>query len=139
MYFGFMEMNIDITQINDAVFSASNPNGAEQVIDGDARAGFRPMESLLNALASCAALDLLHILKKQRQEPDSLKIEVSGTRPDEGAPKPFEKISLNFILSGNLNKQKVERAVELSVEKYCSVGASLNPRIDIQYLATIRS
>lgn len=139
MYFGIMEMNIEIDQINGSVFKASNKNGSEQIIDGSAQKGLRPMESLLNAVASCAALDILHILKKQRQDLRNLKIDVSGVRPDTGEPKPFEKIRMNFILSGNLDKKKAERAVKLSVEKYCSVGASLKPDVDIEYAATIRS
>jgi len=132
-----MEMKVEIVQESESAFRATNLNGAEQIIDGDALAGLRPMESLLNALASCAALDLVHILKKQRQVLNSLKIEVLGIRPDSGEPKPYRKISMNFILEGNLDKEKAERAVKLSVEKYCSVGASLHPEIDINHQTTI--
>ena len=131
-----MEMRIEIVQDSDSTFKARNTKDAEQIIDGKAQDGFRPMESLLNALASCAALDLVHILKKQRQEYTGLKIEVLGTRPDEGNSKPFKEIVLHFKLEGNLDKNKVERAVELSVEKYCSVGASLAADINIRYKTT---
>ena len=137
LYFGDMEMKVEILHDTESVFKATNPSGAEQVIDGAAISGLRPMESLLNAVASCAALDLLHILKKQRQIHNSLKIEVQGFRPDSGAPKPYQKISMHFILEGKLDREKVERAVKLSVEKYCSVGASLDPAISISHKTTL--
>lgn len=130
-------MKINISREDDRVFKAVNGKNAGQVIDGDAKFGLRPMESLLNALASCAALDLVHILKKQKQDLSSLDIEVTGTRPDEGYPTPFRQINIHFKLSGHLNENKVKRAVELSVEKYCSVGASLDENIDINYQITI--
>jgi putative redox protein len=66
-----------------------------------------------------------------------LKIEVTGVRPDEGTPKPFKEISMHFRLKGHLDRNKAERAVQLSVEKYCSVGASLNPDITIHYKTTL--
>lgn len=132
-----MEMKVEIKQESELVFRAVNSSGAEQIIDGNAQTGLRPMESLLNALASCAALDLVHILKKQRQSFETLKIEVEGTRPDMGEPKPYQSINMNFILKGDLDREKTERAVQLSVEKYCSVGASLHPEISIRHRTTI--
>jgi len=132
-----MEMNLKIVEQPTKEFKAVNPNGASQTIDGDAKKGLRPMESLLNAYASCAALDLVHILKKQKQDHKSLQILVAGLRPDEGHPKPFTEINMHFILTGALDQSKVERAVQLSVEKYCSVGESLHPSIKVNYKTSI--
>jgi len=130
-------MKIKIIQDSESVFKAGNSGGAEQIIDGNAQDGFRPMESLLNALASCAALDLVHILKKQKQEHESLEIQVTGLRPGDGHPNPFTEINMHFFLTGKLDQSKVDRAVQLSVEKYCSVGESLDPNIKVNYKASI--
>lgn len=130
-----MKMNVTLTRRNeDLRFESHNGNGQTALIDGGADPqGMRPMELLLSALASCSAFDLEHILRKQRQPVEDVRIEVEGIRPDEGFPKPFEAIHMHFILVGDLDEEKVQRAVALSVEKYCSVGASLRPDTAVTY------
>lgn len=99
-------------------------------IEGSPAAGgrnraMRPMQALLVALASCSAYDVVIILKKGRQEFHSCVVEVVGERADK-VPAVFTKIRLHFRFSGvGLDKARIERAVTLAVDKYCSVAKML--------------
>jgi len=130
-----MDMNVSIIRRGDHLhFEGDNRRGNTVLIDGGEQSkGMRPMELLLTAMGSCSAFDAALILKKQRQVIDDFRVEVSGTRPDTGAAKPFEKIHLTFFLSGKIDEKKAERAVKLSVEKYCSVSATFRPETKITY------
>jgi putative redox protein len=126
-----MKMKVSLDQIGSGLkFNAENPGGSQVEINAD---GMRPMELLLAATASCAAFDLIHILKKQKQPLEDVKINACGIRPDEGHVKPFTSIDLEFLIYGMVDKTKAERAVSLSVEKYCSVRSSLHPNIPVNY------
>lgn len=84
-----------------------------------------PMEYLLMALGGCTGIDVRSILEKMRQEVTSIELSVSGERAEEH-PKVFTSIRVKFTVKGRgLDREKVERAVALSHEKYCSVGAML--------------
>ena len=118
---------------------ATNPQGATLDIDGAPAIGgedkgFRPMEMLLASIAGCASIDLGLFLKKQRQELRDLEIRVDGTR-EAGAdlPRVWEKIHLHFTLYGDLKENRVERALELAVEKYCSVAEMLKKSATVTY------
>ena len=85
----------------------------------------RPMELLLSAVASCSAMDVVHILvNKQKQPLEHLRIEIEGERPNT-TPAPFTRMKLVFIAKGDVDENKLERAVSLAVEKYCSVRETL--------------
>jgi putative redox protein len=105
--------------------------GASKSIGGD-ESGFRPMQLLLAALAGCSGIDAVNILKKSRVDFSSLDIEVEGDRMDD-TPSPFTNIKVKFILQGSkeIDQAKAEKAVSLSLEKYCSVAASLDPSISV--------
>lgn len=128
-------LKIKLEQTGPVKFAVSNEAGARSVIDGPAdmggeNAGLRPMETLLSALAGCSSMDVIHILKKQRQELDKLEVEVVGERAD-AVPAVFTKIHLRFLAHGKLDAAKVAKAVELSMEKYCSVSKMLQPSVAI--------
>lgn len=128
-------MRIHLVQTGPVKFTATNPSGASITIDGPPEmggenAGLRPMETLLSALASCSALDIIHIMKKQRQDMQSLEVDVTGDRAD-SIPAVFTKIHLRFIARGPIELDKLERAVALSMEKYCSVTRMLQPTVAI--------
>lgn len=128
-------LKIRLEQTGPVKFAVSNDSGAKSVIDGPAdmggeNAGLRPMETLLSALAGCSSMDVIHILKKQRQELDKLEVEVVGDRAD-AVPAVFTKIHLRFLAHGKLDAAKVAKAVELSMEKYCSVSKMLQPTVEI--------
>lgn len=132
-------MKITLERIDDNVqFEATNDRGNKVTMDGASsiggqESGMSPMQLLLSAVAGCASFDVSLILKKQKQDVKSLKVEATGERPETGYAKPFTSIHLQFILTGSPEENKVQRAIELSVEKYCSVATSLDPNIKITY------
>lgn len=138
-------MRINLKRIDkDFNFEASNDDGNKISIDGAPaigghNKGMRPMQLLLAALGGCAAIDIILILKKQKQVIDFFDIEVDGEREviaTEGVSL-FKTIEVHFILKGNIEKNKAERAVQLSMEKYCSVTKTLEPTAKITHKVTI--
>lgn len=103
-----------------------NIDAAENI--GGHNAGARPMELLLMGLGGCTSIDVLLILKKQRQTPSDIKLIVSGVRTKiEGTEMtPFSSINIHFMLYGDLDSKKVAKAIELSMEKYCSATAQFS-------------
>ncbi len=95
---------------------------ADQGGHGD---GFRPMQTMLSALCGCSAVDVISILKKQRQPLEGLLIKVDGERQHGVEPSLWEKVHLLFELRGDIDPGKASRAVELSIGKYCSVAETL--------------
>ncbi|MCX7836087.1 MAG: OsmC family protein [bacterium] len=93
--------------------------------------GIRPVELLLHALAGCSGMDVISILKKMKQPVEKFWIEVEGERASEH-PKVFTKIHVTYFFQGQgLEPEKVERAIHLSHEKYCSVSAMLSKSCEI--------
>ena len=139
-------MKVQLNLKNDAVhFEASAPSSKIKVqIDGSPdiggkELGVRPMELVLMALASCSSLDLVLILRKQRQEILDFSVEVEGNRREE-IPTVFTKIHLDFNLKGNIDKAKADKAAELAVKKYCSVHDMLAAGgVEITYSINITS
>jgi len=97
----------------------------------------RPMELVLSALISCASVDLVSILKKMRQNFSALNITAQGERLENQIPSPFKSIKLTFEFTGDLDAEKVERAINLAVYKYCSVQAMLKASVDISHTIII--
>lgn len=132
-------MKITLNRIDDQLhFEGQNEEGNTVSIDGGVAIGgtgkgMSPMQLLLTSVAACASFDVSLILKKQKQNVTELRVDASGERPSEGQVKPFKSIHLHFVLSGTPEENKVQRAVELAVEKYCSVAASLDPEIKITH------
>jgi putative redox protein len=91
------------------------------------------MELLLMGLAGCSGIDIIAILKKQKQEITSFKADVEGFREQVADAKPFKKIAVVFYLEGDVNPQKAFRAAQLSFEKYCSVSKTLELMAKIEY------
>ena len=125
-------MKITINRLNDAVhMEAANEDGVTLQMDGTGEigginGGFRPMQMLLAAAGGCSAIDVVGILKKQKQNPDDLKIEVTGERVTVDTYSEFRSIHMHFIMKGaHLDEKKVSRAIDLSLTKYCSVSKTL--------------
>lgn len=87
--------------------------------------GVRPMQMLLMGLGGCSAIDIVTILKKQRQQVDDFKIEIEGEREQGKEPSLWESIHVKYFLEGKIEPEKAKRACELSMGKYCSVAATL--------------
>lgn len=98
----------------------------ELTFDGEGGAfGGTPMQHLLAALGACTLMDVAIILRKKRVAFSNLRVEAVGARPDEGHPKPFTSIQLEFQVDGDVSEKAFDDAVRLSFEKYCNVGATL--------------
>jgi putative redox protein len=138
-------MKVELVRVDDAFhFEAVGASGIANHIDanvdiGGHNLGSRPMELLLMGLGGCTAIDVILILKKQRQVIEDLKITVDGNREKiEGTEmNPFRKINVHFAFKGNLDETKVERAIKLSMEKYCSATAQLSPSAEITHSLSI--
>ncbi|MEX2483347.1 MAG: OsmC family protein [Brumimicrobium sp.] len=132
-------MQINITKTNENVlFKIENPTGESTFIDGSeefggVNGGMRPMEMLLASIATCSAFEVVRILKKQKQTITDFKIEVNGVRTKKGTSSPFSSIDILFMIRGQVELKKAERAVAISTEKYCSVRASLDPSIEVSH------
>jgi putative redox protein len=124
-------MKITIERLNDAVhMEAKNEDGASLQMDGTPdiggkNLGFRPMQMLLAAAGGCSSIDIIGILKKQRQKLTGFKVDVEGDRVSVDEYSEFKSIHLHYTLSGELDEKKVEKAIELSLTKYCSVTKTL--------------
>ncbi|MFC6269292.1 OsmC family protein [Frigoriflavimonas asaccharolytica] len=131
-------MKITLNRINDNyLFECKNSVGnsilLNNVSHSDSDKGVSPMESVLMAVASCSAIDMISILKKQRQEVTSFSAEVTGERIEVDEAKPFKSILVKFFLEGNIDPKKAERSASLSFEKFCSVSKTLEPNVTVDY------
>lgn len=138
-------MKVELVRVDDAFhFEAFGASGTINHMDanvdiGGHNLGARPMEMLLMGLGGCTAIDVILILKKQRQVVEDLRISVEGERVKiEGTEmSPFNKINIHFAFKGQFDQEKVERAIQLSMEKYCSATAQFSPTAEITYTLTI--
>ena len=134
-------MKVELVRVDDAFhFEAKGTSGVGVNIDanvdiGGHNLGARPMELLLMGLGGCTAIDVILVLKKQRQVIEDLKISVEGERVQiEGTEmKPFRKINVHFAFKGTIDPEKIERAIKLSMEKYCSATAQLSASAEITH------
>ncbi len=134
-------MKVELNRVDDAFhFQASGQSPVVVNIDaaeaiGGQNAGARPMELILMGLGGCTSIDIILILKKQRQPLEDLKIEVEGHREQiEGTEmKPFRSINIHYKFFGDLDVAKVEKAISLSMEKYCSATAQLSSSAKITH------
>ena len=113
--------------------AGTEPRTPEIEIDGDGETGPSPTLLLLLSAAACAASDVVLILTKGRVALRRVAVDVQGTRRDV-EPRRFVSIRYRFTIAGDkLDRAKAERAVQLSVEKYCSVMHTLAPDLDVAY------
>ena len=135
-------MNTTVKWIDGMMMVGESASGHAVVMDGPEdlggkNLGIRPMEMLLLGMGGCTTIDVVSTLKKMREEVRDCRVEISAERADEH-PKVFTKIHLNFIIKGsNLNEKKVEKAVSLSADKYCSASIMLGKMADITHDFTI--
>lgn len=111
-------------------FRGTAGSGHALVMDADEAAGgrnkgFRPMELLLVGFGGCSGMDVISILRKKRQPVSGLEINVKGEKTED-YPKIYKEVHIEYVVKGKgVQKEAVERAIELSLTKYCSVGATL--------------
>ena len=131
-------MQVRIKWKQPMMFEAETGSGHSVVMDGPPEHGgqnlaARPMEMVLVGLGGCSAFDVVDILKKSRQPIEDCQVILEAERADE-IPAVFTKIHMHYRIGGqDLSVKQVKRAVELSVDKYCSVVQMLRPNVDISY------
>ena len=131
-------MKTRVKWLDNMSFVGESESGHSIVMDGPPEfggrnLGVRPMEMLLLGLGGCASFDVVSMLKKGKQDLVNCEVEISAERADT-EPKVFTKIHLHFMVSGNgLSESKVERAIDLSAEKYCSASIMLGKTAKISH------
>jgi len=131
-------MKITIDRLGNKHMEAKNEEGGAIRLDGSRtigglEGGLSPMQLLLAGIGGCSAIDVMDILEKQRQDLLDLRVEVDGDRQKVDTYSEYKTIHLNFILTGDLDEKKVERAINLSLNKYCSVSKALEKTSEITH------
>ena len=136
-------MRLDLKRLNDAYhLRATNAAGATADIDnspdeGGQNLGVRPMEMVAMGLAGCSSMDVLSILQKGRQVVTDYGVAVEAERDYDQTPAVFKSIRLHFHLEGEVEPEKAQRAIELSLGKYCSVSRMLEKTATITFAYTV--
>ena len=131
-------MKARIKWIDGVSFEATSDSGHRLILDGapehgGQNAGIRPMEAVLIGVGACSGFDVVSILKKARQQVSDCVVELEAERAED-PPKVFTRMRMRFVVSGtDLKPAAVQRAVDLSAEKYCSATAMLRPTVDIRH------
>ena len=131
-------MQARVKWLDNMSFVGESGSGHSIVLDGSPEhggrnLGVRPMETVLIGLGGCSAFDVMLMLKKSRQQVSNCEVFLEAERAD-AVPAVFTRIKLTFEVSGtDLSEKRVNRAVSLSVEKYCSVTKMLEPTVEIEY------
>lgn len=132
-------MNIKLNRKNNAVhFEATNENGNTVLLDGAPKIGgenkgARPMELVIMGLGGCSSMDVISILQKQKQEITDYSVDITADRDTENIPSLFTTIHVKFIITGKVDLKKAEKAVQLSMDKYCSVTKILEKTATITH------
>jgi putative redox protein len=132
-------MKIHIHRLNDAyLFEARNEANVTMQMDanpeiGGGDAAFRPVQALVASLGGCSGIDVIMILKKQKQQIDDFDIEIEAEREKDKTPSLVTGIHLKFKLKGKIDADKLEKAIELSIGKYCTVAKMLEKTAKITY------
>ena len=131
-------MKATVKWLDHMSFVGESGSGHSVVMDGapdvgGRNMGVRPMEMVLLGLGGCTSFDLVLILQRQRQAVDDVQVEIEAERADK-APRVFTKIHVHYIVKGRgLDPKKVERAVNMTAEKYCSVSIMLSASVEISH------
>ncbi|MFK3986354.1 MULTISPECIES: OsmC family protein [Exiguobacterium] len=130
-------MHLQVNWKQGMAFQTTTPSGHNVTLDagedvGGLNTGPRPTEMLLQATAACTGIDIVSILHKMRLPLERFEMEVDGVRATEH-PKKFTAIHILYVLDGDMPEERVRRAIELSVDRYCSVSHSLNATMTYSY------
>ena len=125
-----MDIKISMSYLDDEKFSVKNNSGNNLIVDMYAenkKEHMSPMELLLSALTTCAAVDIVSMIKKRRRDFKDIKAISSGKRVDD-SPRYYKSIDIKYLIfSSNLKDNEAERFISLAISKYCSVGATIRP------------
>ncbi len=138
-----MKTTIELSRVDDNFcMEAVNDQGNKIVMDGSPAdgghdGGMRPMQVLLAAMGGCSAVDVVTILRKQREPLNDISITITGEREKDKVPALYTEVHAHFRLYGNIDRDKAEKAVALSVGKYCSVAKTLEKSATITYTVEV--
>ena len=128
---------VKVTWAGGERFDTGRPGGPTARIDGTGETGQGPVDTLVSALASCAAIDVVEILAKRRTPVQTLSVDVLGERVD-GVPRRLRHVTLDFHITGDgIERGHAERAIDLAINKYCSVRDSLANDIPVEWKLTL--
>jgi putative redox protein len=136
-------MKTRVVWLEDMTYVAQSPSGHAVVLDGPPELGGRnlgprPMELLLMGMGGCTAIDVVNILRKSRQDLRGCEVQIEAERADSD-PRVFTAIRVHFVLTGRqLSAKHVERAIDLSAEKYCSASIMLGQTAKITHTFDLR-
>lgn len=130
-------MHLQVNWKQGMAFQTTTPSGHDVTLDagedvGGLNTGPRPTEMLLQATAACTGIDIVSILHKMRLPLERFEMKIDGVRATE-YPKKFTAIHILYVLDGDMPEERVRRAIELSVDRYCSVSHSLNATMTYSY------
>jgi len=132
-------MKITLKRLDDAFhMEATNEAGLSVQSDGSEQIGghnrgMRPMEMLISSLGSCSSIDVINFLRKMRQPLQDIRMDIQAERDPDQTPSLFTTVHITYHLYGNLDETKVEKAVSMSVDKYCSVARILEKTATITW------
>lgn len=138
-------IKIELRRLHDPFhFEAVNEDGNVVHMDaapeiGGTGKGVRPMQLLLAAFGGCSSIDIVSILKKQKQDLKEIRVTITGERERDAVPSLFTEVHAHFRLIGEIDRDKAEKAVSLSVDKYCSVAKTLEKTARVTYSFEITS
>ena len=131
-----MEVKVTMSYLEDEKYSVKNISGNELVVDmyaRDKKENLSPMELLLSAVTTCAAVEVVSMIKKRRRDFKDIKAETSGVRA-ETHPMYYKKISVKYIIySNDLKDNEADRFISLALTKYCSVGSSIRKDTEVKH------
>jgi putative redox protein len=126
-------MTLSLERINDAIqFRGTNGSFELPIASTDEQEGLSPMEMAAMSVVGCSSIDILMILEKQKQEVDDFSAEIDGERAEE-SPRVFTELHMHYTLTGDVEPAKVRRAIDLSLDTYCSVSNMIKHTADISY------
>ena len=131
-----MSLKVSMNYVNDDTFEVENNSNNKLLIDmcdPEKKLHLSPMELLLSALTTCAAVEIVSMIKKRKRDFKDIKAETIGNRVD-NPPMFFKSINVKYIIySSDLTNNEAERYISLSLDKYCSVGATINEKTGINH------
>jgi putative redox protein len=132
-------MKVQLQQVDDQIqFQAQSESGYDfMVASADELEGVSPMEMVALGLGSCSSVDILNILEKQRQTVERYDVDVDAERATDEVPAVFTHLHVHYTVDGDVEPEKVRRAIELSLDKYCSVSRMLEKTAEISYAFTV--
>ncbi len=126
-------MTLSLERINDAIqFRGTNGGYDVTIASSGDQEGISPMEMTALSVVGCSSIDILMILDKQKQEIDDFHAEIDGERAEE-PPRVFTDLDLRYAFEGDVSPDKVRRAIDLSLDKYCSVSNMVDQTATITY------